>query len=355
MNRTDRLREQMKANGWDAVIVSSEINQRYLSRYPFTDGLLLITLYNAELLTDFRYYEDAEKKADKLYTVVTPDARFPHIKEFFDRDGVKTVGVENCTLPCADFDRFTETFPEYRFVGINDAIETLREIKDEGELSDIAMAQDTADAAFAHLMSVIKPEMTEIEVALELEFYMRRAGAEGVSFETIAVSGDASSLPHGKPRNCKLKKGFLTLDFGALWNGYCSDMTRTVSIGRADAEMKKLYQTVLSAQTEALAYLKEGADCLEADRIARRIIDAVPEYKGAFGHSLGHGVGMFIHESPRLSPKASGKLVEGNVVTVEPGIYLKGKYGCRIEDMVAVEKSGVRNFTHSPKELIELF
>ena len=355
MNRTDRLREQMVSGGLDAVIVSSEINQRYLSRFPFTDGLLLVTLQNAELLTDFRYLEDARKKADPQYTVVTPEYRFAHIKEFFDRDGVKTVGYENETLSCAEFARFAEAFPEYTFQGIGGAIEKLRERKDEGELSDITRAQEIADAALAHLLSVIHPDMTEIDVALELEFHMRRAGAEGVSFETIAVSGAASSLPHGKPRNVKLQKGFLTLDFGALYNGYCSDMTRTLSVGRADAEMKKLYATVLRAQTEALAYLKEGADCREADAIARRIIDGVPEYKGSFGHSLGHGVGMFIHEAPRLSSRATGKLVVGNVVTVEPGIYLSGKYGCRIEDMVAVTRDGIRNFTRSPKELIELF
>lgn len=355
MNRTDKLREQMVRNGWDGVIVSSEINQRYLSRYPFTDGLLLITLRNAELLTDFRYFEDAQKKADPQYTVAAPEQRFPHIKEFFDRDGVKTVGYENETLSCAEYAGFTEAFPSYSFVGIGNTIEKLREVKDDGELSDMAKAQDIADAALSHLLGVIKPDMTEIEVALELEFFMRRAGAEGVAFETISVSGSASSLPHGKPRNVKMQKGFLTLDFGALYNGYCSDMTRTFAVGRADPEMKKLYHTVLKAQTEALAYLREGADCREADRIAREIIDAVPAYKGTFGHSLGHGVGMFIHEAPRLSSRATGNLVRGNVVTVEPGIYLIGKYGCRIEDMVAVTDDGIRNFTHSPKDLIELF
>ena len=355
MNRTERLREQMMQNGWDAVIVSSELNQRYLSRYPFTDGLLLITQNNAELLTDFRYLEDARKKADPTYTVVIPDARFPHIRDFFVRDGVKTVGYEDHTLSCAEHAKFVDAFPEFRFVGIGGTLEKLREIKDEGELADIARAQDAADAALSHLLTVIKPDMTEIDVAMELEFTMRRSGAEGVAFETIAVSGTASSLPHGKPRNVKLQKGFLTLDFGALWNGYCSDMTRTFSIGRADPEMKKLYNTVLRAQTEALAYLREGADCSEADRIARQIIDGEPEFKGTFGHSLGHGVGMFIHEAPRLMSRGSGKLVCGNVVTVEPGIYLMGKYGCRIEDMVAIEPDGVRNFAHSPKELIELF
>ena len=355
MNRIDRLRTKMREEGLDALIVSSEINQRYLSRYPFTDGLLLITLQRAELLTDFRYAEDAEKKADPRFTVVTPDDRFGHIGEFFAAECVKTVGYENKTLSCDEFERTRLDLPGFTFVGIGNMIEVLREIKDDGELEEIARAQDIADAALAHLLTVIKPEMTEIEVALELEFFMRRKGAEGVAFETIAVSGSASSLPHGRPRNVKLQKGFLTLDFGALYNGYCSDMTRTFSVGAADPEMKKLYNTVLKAQTEALAYLKEGAGCHEADRIAREIIDGEPAYKGTFGHSLGHGVGLFIHESPRLSPKSGGKLVSGNVVTVEPGIYLKGKYGCRIEDMVAITPDGIRNFAHSPKELCELF
>ena len=183
---------------------------------------------------------------------------------------------------------------------------------------------------------------------------MRRAGSEGPSFSTIAVSGDASALPHGVPRNVKLKPGFLTMDFGAKYCGYCSDMTRTVVIGKADNDIKKLYNTVLSAQTAALEYLAAGGrDAGEADAAARRIIDA--EYQGAFGHSLGHGVGLLVHESPALSPRSHGNiLVSGNVVTVEPGIYLFGKYGCRIEDMVHICDNGIMNFTHSTKELIEI-
>jgi Xaa-Pro aminopeptidase len=197
--------------------------------------------------------------------------------------------------------------------------------------------------------------MTELDVAVELEYAMRKGGADSFAFETIAVSGDASALPHGTPRNLKLRRGFLTMDFGAKFDGYCSDMTRTIVIGKADDDIKKLYNTVLRAQTEALNYLREGADCGEADKIARDIIDAVPEYKGAFGHSLGHSVGLFIHESPRLYSRGFGrKLNAGEILTVEPGIYLFGKYGCRIEDMVAVTKDGIHNFTHSPKDLIEI-
>ena len=184
-------------------------------------------------------------------------------------------------------------------------------------------AQDITDLAFNHIISILNPNMTEIEVAAELEYFMRKNGANALAFETIAVSSDASALPHGTPRNIKLNRGFLTMDYGAKFDGYCSDMTRTVVIGKADAEIKKLYSTVLKAQQDAIDYLREGCDAGEADKIARDIIDSVPEYKGAFGHSLGHSVGLFIHESPRVSFKSFGeKLKKGNVVTVEPGIYL---------------------------------
>ena len=202
----------------------------------------------------------------------------------------------------------------------------------------------------------ITPDRTEIEVALELEFFMRAHGSEGTAFETIAVSGTNSSRPHGTPRDVKLEKGFFTMDFGARVDGYCSDMTRTVVIGKADEEMKRLYNTVLLAQTSAIDALRAGMKCFDADKVARDIIENAG-YKGCFGHSLGHGVGLFIHETPRLSPASaeSELLLPGHVVTVEPGIYIEGKYGCRIEDMVTVLADGtIHDFTQSPKELIEL-
>ena len=186
---------------------------------------------------------------------------------------------------------------------------------------------------------------------------MRRSGAEGLAFSTIAVSGSASSLPHGVPRPQKLERGFLTMDFGARVDGYCSDMTRTVVLGRADSEMKRLSNTVLMAQKAALEAAHEGASCKALDKIARDIIDGAG-YKGCFGHSLGHGVGMEVHEDPRLSSSAkeSDLLARGYTMTFEPGIYLAGKYGCRIEDMACIQPDGsFYNFTKSPKELIELF
>ena len=204
-------------------------------------------------------------------------------------------------------------------------------------------------------MKVINYDCTETYVAAQLEFLMRKNGSEGASFDTIAVSGSNSSSPHGVPRNVKLEKGFLTLDFGAMIGGYHSDMTRTIVIGKADDKMKHLYNTVLDAQMAVLDVIKEGESCFKMDKIARDIINE-RGYEGAFGHGLGHGVGLEIHEAPNLSPRSGDrKLICGDIVTVEPGIYLEGKYGCRIEDMVAITEDGIRNFTKSNKELIEIY
>ena len=213
------------------------------------------------------------------------------------------------------------------------------------------------DAAFEHILTVLHPNMTEIEVALELEFFMRKMGSEGIAFDTIAVSGSMSARPHGEPRPVKLEKGFLTMDYGARVDGYCSDMTRTVVLGKADAEIKKVYDTVLLAQTTAIDALQAGLGCRAADKIARDIIDGAG-YEGCFGHSLGHGVGLYIHENPRLSFGAGENdvLQPGHVVTAEPGIYIEGKYGCRIEDMIGIKADGTaHDFTHSRKDMIELF
>ena len=356
MNALNKLREKMRESTIDAVLVFDELNQHYLTRFAFTDGFLLITLNKAYLVTDFRYYEMATKVVSSDFEILTPKDRDAFIEKAFSDDNVKTVGFEGGFVSYESYIRYKERFSSQNFESIGNMIELIRQVKTDEEIEIMQKAQDIADKAFSHILTVLNPEMTELEVAVELEYAMRKAGAEAFSFETIAVSGDASSLPHGTPRNIKLKNGFLTMDFGAKYKGYCSDMTRTVVIGKADDEMKKLYNTVLGAQLSAIDFLREGVDAGEADKVARDIIDANPEFKGAFGHSLGHSVGLFVHETPALSPRAFGrKLRVGEILTVEPGIYLFGKYGCRIEDMVKIEKGGVYNFTHSTKELIEIY
>lgn len=357
--RLSRLRERMAGEGIDGMLIGSELSASYLSGFDFSDGYLAILADKAYLVTDFRYTEAAKMGADKSFEVVEATGSLLSFALGLLLDGgARRVAYEQDEVTVSLYRRM-ETLVDKRaeLLGVaSDMIGDLRRVKSKQEIACIKRAQEMTDAAFSHILSVMTPHMTEREVALELEFFMRKMGAEGIAFDVIAVSGTASSLPHGVPRDKKLEKGFLTMDFGAKVQGYCSDMTRTVVLGKADEEMKRLYDTVLLAQTEALAYLKEGASCRDADGIARAIIDGAG-YKGCFGHSLGHGVGRYIHEAPRLSGAASpdAKLEQGNVVTVEPGIYLSGKYGCRVEDMAVITKDGIENITHSQKQLIELF
>lgn len=353
MRKLEKIRIQMKERQIDAVLIYDELNQRYLSDFAFTDGYLLITAERALLVTDFRYREMAEKAAAG-YEILTPKSDEDVIAQVIADCGVKVIGFEGGVVSYARYHKLVTRYDGVEFVDIGDMVEQLRRVKDAVEISKIQKAQNITDSAFSHLLSVITPDMTEIEVAAELEYAMKKGGADTTAFGTIAVSGPSSSMPHGHPENVKLRRGFLTLDFGACLDGYCSDMTRTIVIGRADADMKRLYDTVLRAQEAALAYLGGGGrNCYTADKCARDIIDA--DYKGAFGHSLGHGVGLAVHESPALSPRAKDNLLYcGDVVTIEPGIYLAGKYGCRIEDMVAITDAGIHNFTNSPKDLIEI-
>lgn len=356
MTHLQRFNEAFKDNAAGAVLVNSEANQTWLSGFEFQDGFVLITKEKAYLITDFRYIEAAQNEVDKDFEIVTPNGMANGIKEILARHGVTEVIFEETKLSVAELKMFEERVEGVTFkAGASKLIDGLREFKDAEEIETIAKAQDIADAAFEHIVKMINPNMTEIDVALELEFFMRKNGAKATSFDTIAVSGSASSLPHGVPRNVKLQKGFLTMDYGALYKGYCSDMTRTVVIGKADADMKHLYNTVLEAQTAALAAAAPGVECRALDKVARDIIYGAG-YEGCFGHGLGHGVGKYVHEAPSVSGRApEGKLLTpGHIVTVEPGIYISGKYGCRIEDMIAITEDGIRNFTHSPKELIEL-
>ena len=359
MSHLSSFRTALVGAGYDAAIVSDKINQRYLSGFDFDDGLVLVTAGKSYLLTDFRYVEAAKAQVPPELVILTPTEGFTVcMSGLLAENGCHTVATEERSMSCADFERYRTKLSEDTLSGGASALLTeLRLYKDDLELETMARAQAVTDAAFAHIVQWIRPEMTEIEVALELEFFMRRNGADGTAFETIAVSGSASSRPHGVPRRRKLEKGFLTMDFGAKVNGYCSDMTRTVVLGCADAEMKRLYQTVLAAQKAALERAEEGASCHGLDKIARDLINGAG-YEGRFGHSLGHGVGMLIHEDPRLSASAAPDAVlkRGHVVTVEPGIYIEGQYGCRIEDMIAIRSDGkMIDFTQSPKELIELF
>ena len=361
MTQLKRLQNIMKQQGVEGILLSSEVNQRYISDFDFQDGYVVVLQDKAFVLTDFRYIEAANNEVNHDdFEIVTPKGgHLRYVAGLAEEQGIKTMLVEESALSLEDLSRFEGAADgKVKYAqGASAIITNMRLVKTESELEKMAEAQRITDAAFSHIISVLRPDMTEIDVALEIEFFMRRNGAERISFDTIAVSGTASSMPHGVPRNVKLERGFLTMDFGCVVDGYCSDMTRTVVLGKADDEIKKVYYTVLEAQTKALEAAANGErGCYRLDEIARDIINGAG-YEGRFGHSLGHGVGMFIHENPRLAPgiDRGAKLVTGNVVTFEPGIYIPEKYGCRIEDMAAITDDGIRDFTKSTKELIELF
>lgn len=357
MSAIKRFKAELATAGVDGALISSQINIRYLCGFNFTDGYLLIFNGKNYLLTDSRYSEAAKDSVKNFDVVIPTEGMLKKINELCAEHSATVIAIEDGSVTLAEFSRLREALPDVTLsTGATDILKELREIKSEEELEKIKKAQAITDKAFEHILGFITPECTEAEVAIELEMFMRRQGAEGVAFDTIAVSGKSSSLPHGVPSYRQLSKGFLTMDFGAKLEGYCSDMTRTVVIGRADEDMKKIYATVLSAQEAALEAICEGMRCSDADKIARDVIKSVG-FGDCFGHGLGHGVGLYIHESPSLSPRAKDTSVlrRGNVVTVEPGIYVEGKYGCRIEDMIAVDHGGkIVNFTKSPKNLIEL-
>ena len=352
MTRAEKLREKF-SNFADAVIITDELNQYYISGFRFTDGYVVVTRESAHIVTDFRYIEAAEMLAPAGFSICAPKSMRQTIAEIFQKEGVKTVAFEEKRITYAALEALKADIPA-EFVPSKGIIEEMRRFKDASEIAKVEAAQKITDDAFAHIVKVMSPEMTEIDVAVELEFFMRKAGAEEKSFDTIAVSGSASSLPHGVPRNKKLERGFFTMDYGCVVDGYHSDMTRTVVLGRADDEMKRLYNTVLEAQVAAIEGAKVGMKNSAIDKIARDIIEDAG-YHGCFGHSLGHGVGLEIHEEPRFAPRSADFFQVGHLITVEPGIYIAGKYGCRIEDMIYADENGVHDITHADKSLIELF
>lgn len=345
--RIEKLRSKFEEAGVDAVYITSGTSHRYFTKFDNCDGSLLITKDKAYAFEDFRYAEIANELLGGTYTVLDPRQS----KEIIESENISVLGIEDQSVTLSEYEALKSSLKK-EMKGIGGIITSMRQVKDEWEIEQIAKAQEITDGAFSHILTILSKDMTENDVAAELEYYMRKNGAEDKSFETIAINGKKTSLPHGVPSNARLQDGFLTMDFGATVNGYHSDMTRTVCIGKADGEMKKLYNTVLTAQLSALDYLKAGVSASAADKVARDII--YKDYEGYFGHSLGHSVGLVIHEMPALSPKSNAILVPGNVVTVEPGIYIPGKYGTRIEDLVVIRENGITNLTKSPKELIEI-
>ncbi len=352
--RIDILQNQLQDG--QAFLIKSPSNRYYLTGFNSSAGAVFITKNLALFFTDFRYFEKAKSVITAL-DVILFEKSDKDIYSFCKKHSIKEIFIESDFTTLSAHRHLSDLFEDVKILKSNDLdikLNEMRAVKDSFELECIQQAQALTDKGFEYILNRIQSGKTEKEIALEIEFFMRSLGADGVSFDFIVVSGKNSSLPHGVPTDKKIEKGdFVTMDFGAKVGGYCSDMTRTVAVGSITDEQKTVYNTTLKAQLAALDMLKAGVICGDADKTARDIIYAAG-FSGCFGHSLGHSVGIDIHESPNLSPANATVLKTGNVVTVEPGIYLENKFGVRIEDMVYITDSGIINLTKSTKELIIL-
>ena len=357
MNRIEKLSKALP-EGADAALITSDVNRRYFTGLGSSAGTLLAFRDAAYFIIDFRYIEVAKATVTGA-RVMLQEKLTEQLDTLLKKHGAQTVAIETDYLTVGTLEQYRQKLSGYEFLTestLNDAILSMRSVKEPQELECIQKAQAITDAAFWEILDFIKPGKTEKEIAAYLEYCMRRRGADGLAFETIAAGGPNSAKPHAVPGDRPLQTGdFFTLDYGASWGGYCSDMTRTVAVGEPTEEMRRVYQTVLDAQCLGIRTAQVGVSCRAVDEAARELIYKAG-YEGCFGHSLGHSVGLEIHEMPGFSPSIDPQTLcrEGMVITVEPGVYLEGRFGVRIEDMVWFAPDGTKDLTNSPKELIIL-
>lgn len=350
--RIDRLRERLKEQDLEALLVTHPMNRRYLTGFTGTAGMVLVTEKEAKLLVDFRYVEQAQKQAPHLDVVRVGGEPFRTVAGLCREWNVSRLAFEQDHLVYARAEKLKSILDGVEVVPVSNMVEKLRETKDADELETLRRAARIVDEVFAEILKEIRPGLRERDIAFRLEFLMREKGADSSSFDIIVASGPRSALPHGVASDRVLEKGDLvTLDFGALYEGYCSDITRTIVLGKPNERQREIYDIVLHAQQAALEAVRPGVTGRDVDKVARDIITD-RGYGEQFGHSTGHGIGLEIHEAPTLSVNGETVLQSGMVVTVEPGIYLPGFGGVRIEDDVVVTEQGKEVLTHSPKNLI---
>jgi Xaa-Pro aminopeptidase len=352
--RVEMLRKKMDEIKADWILILKPENRRYISGFTGTTGFVLISDNKAIFATDFRYTEQASEQC-KGFEIkeINKDYTIYHLLKDLE---VRRLGIEDDYITYQTVNKIKESVDNVELVPLNGMLTNIRMIKDEKEIELISKAAEIADKAYEYILKNIKVGMTEREIANELEYYMKKLGAEGPSFDFIVASGRRSSMPHGVASDKVIEQGDLvTIDMGCIYKGYCSDMTRTFVMGKANKEQKKIYDIVLKAQEEVLKSIKPGITGFELDKIARDIITN-EGYGPRFGHSLGHGVGLEIHELPALAQHDLGKisLEPGMVITDEPGIYIPEFGGVRIEDLVVVTEDGCKVLSKSSKELIEV-
>ncbi|MBQ2634561.1 MAG: aminopeptidase P family protein [Oscillospiraceae bacterium] len=353
MTRIEKLQAELSKRDLDAVVLFSESNVRYAGQFAFTDGAVAVARDRALLLTDSRYIEAAQAEARDV-EVRLADAKHPLTAQLRDfLSGCKRIAAEEQRLPYADWKRLEEKLETALLPG-DEVLSALRAVKDPEEIAALTAAQRIAEQALEEVLPFLRPGVKERDIAAELTYRMMRLGGEGNSFDPITITGANTSKPHGVPGEAVVRPGdFVTMDFGTLVGGYHSDMTRTVAVGYATDEMRRVYDTVLRAQLAGIERMRAGTTGAEVHQAADELITAAG-YGGFFGHGFGHSVGLEIHEGPSASPRNTQPLPDGAVVTAEPGIYLPGAFGVRIEDMIHVTAAGPVNLTAAPKELMIL-
>ena len=336
----------------DGLLLTSRYSRHYGAEFDIAEGIAIVTKKGCRYFTDSRYIESAENNIKGFEVLDVAGVGYAkRLNDAIADFGVTVLGYEENYLTVAELMQFEQNL-NAKLIPYNAKIYGFRAVKEEWELDNLRKAQAIADKAFSEVLPRIKVGMSELELQAELIYCMYKNGAHGLSFDPIVVSGPNSSMPHGVAGERKIQAGdFITMDFGVLYNGYCSDMTRTVAVGFATEEMKKVYNTVLQAQLAGLAISRAGVGCKDIDGAARKVIEEAG-YGPQFSHSYGHGVGLEIHEAPNLSFKSEQDVPENAVCSAEPGIYLAGKFGVRIEDCIIFKADGYENLATSPKELI---
>ena len=346
MDRAYKLLPLLSELELDAILVTDRKNVLYFSGFSGSNGYLLITKTQKILVTDFRYTVQSKMQSPEFHIAEIKDFKIEEVLKAESR-----VGFENKTISYSEYCLFSDKIKN--MVAVDFALAEIRSIKDHKEIENISYAAQISDKAFSHMLDFIHVGMTEYEVAFELEMHLRSLGASALSFESIIASGENGAMPHARPGSRRLTNGDLVvMDFGCVYNGYCSDMTRTIAIGDISQQKLDVYNTVLKVQKECLAMAKPGAKCCDIHNHSFNELDSI--YKGCYGHGLGHGVGLEIHELPNLNPRSDYILEKGNIITVEPGVYIDGLCGVRIEDLVLITDNGCEILSNSAKELIKI-
>lgn len=353
MIKLERLREQLEEHEIDALLITNPYNRRYMTGFTGTAGAAIVSKDDAVFITDFRYMEQARNQIAGFRIVQHSTTLIQEVSNQAAAMKLQSLGFEKDDMSYGQYEVYNQAFSG-KLTPVAGMVEKLRMVKAPEEIEILKQAAAIADAAFVYICSVIRPGKSELEIANELEFFMRKQGAASSSFDTIVASGKRGALPHGVASDKVIEVGdFVTLDYGALFNGYISDITRTVAVGQPSIKLLEIYEVTLAAQLLALEQIRPGMTGIEADAIARNYIKS-KGYGDAFGHSTGHGIGMEVHEAPLLSFRSETVLKPNMTVTVEPGIYLPGIGGVRIEDDIVITDTGNERLTKSTKELLIL-